>query len=187
MSKSPLRRRLGLIAGALETNAYRVVEIIPSNIVRILFLRLLGGAVGRGVAINHGIQVRVPRRLAIGNDVFLAEDVILDARGGLSIGDHTSINSRAQIWTAQHDWQAPDFAYVQAPTSIGAWCWISANVVVLPGVTIGEGTVVAAGSVVTKDLEPWILAAGTPARKIRDRPNVRGYRLNAAANKNWFW
>lgn len=187
MSKSPLRRRLGLIAGALETNAYRVIEIIPINVVRILTLRLLGATVGRGVAINHGIQVRVPRRLAIGNDVFLAEDVILDARGGLSIGDHTSINSRAQIWTAQHDWQAPDFAYVQAPTSIGAWCWISANVVVLPGVTIGEGTVVAAGSVVTKDLEPWILAAGTPARKIRDRPDVRGYRLNAAANKNWFW
>ncbi|KQN33746.1 hypothetical protein ASG37_16475 [Sphingomonas sp. Leaf407] len=187
MAKSPLRRKLGLIAGSLETSLYRVVQIIPVNIVRILCLRLLGARVGAGIAVNHGLQVRVPRRIAIGDDVFLAEDVILDGRGGLTIGAHTSINSRAQIWTAQHDWASPDFAFVSAPTVIGDYCWISANVVVLPGVTIGEGTVVAAGSVVTKDLEPWILAAGVPARKIRDRPDVRGYRLDAAANKNWFW
>ncbi len=187
MGKSPFRRKLGLIAGSLETSVYRVVQVIPFNIVRILCLRLLGAQVGGGCAINHGLQVRVPRRIAIGGDVFLAEDVILDGRGGLKIGTHTSINSRAQIWTAQHDWSSPDFAFVSAPTDIGDYCWISANVIVLPGVTIGEGTVVAAGSVVTKSLEPWILAAGVPARKIRDRPEVRGYRLDAAANKNWFW
>lgn len=185
--KIPLRKKLGLIAGSLETALYRLVSVIPVNVVRIACLRLLGARIGKGVAINHGLQVRVSRRIRVDEDVFIAEDVILDGRGGLAIGAHTSINSRAQIWTAQHDWQAPDFAYVQAATSIGAWCWISANVVVLPGVTIGEGTIVAAGSVVTKDLEPWILAAGVPARKIRDRPDVRGYRLHAAANKNWFW
>lgn len=187
MQKSPLRLRLGLIAGAMETNLYRLVSIVPLNVVRIVCLRLLGARIGRGIAVNHGIQIRVPRRIVLGDDVFLAEDVILDGRGGLRIGSHTSINSRAQIWTAQHDWQAPDFAYVQATTTIGAWCWISANVIVLPGVTIGEGAVIAAGSVVTKDVEPWVLAAGVPARKIRDRPNVRGYQLGAAANKNPFW
>lgn len=187
MTKSPLRRKLGLIAGSLETCLYHVVQVIPVNIVRILSLRMLGAKIGKGVAINHGLQVRVPRRIDMGDDVFIAEDVILDARGGLTIGAHTSINSRVQIWTAQHDWQCPDFAYVHAPTRIGSHCWISAGVIVLPGVTIGEGAVVAAGSVVTKDLEPWILAAGVPARKLRDRLVVRDYQLDAAANKNWFW
>lgn len=187
MPKSWLRRKLGLIAGSLETSLYRVVQVIPVNIVRILCLRMMGARIGAGVAINHGLQIRVARRIAMGDDIFVAEDVILDARGGITIGAHTSINSRVQIWTAQHDWQSPDFAYVQAPIRIGSHCWISAGVIILPGVSIGEGTVVAAGSVVTKDLEPWILAGGVPARKLRDRPVVRDYRLNAAVNKNWFW
>jgi putative colanic acid biosynthesis acetyltransferase WcaF len=185
--KSPMRQRLNSVAASLQISFYRLVDILPLNITRILCLKALGSKVSWQVAINHGLQIRLPHRITIGGDVFVAEDVILDGRGGLTIGEHVSINSRVQIWTAQHDWQSPTFAYVQAPVSIGDHCWISASAIILPGVTIGEGAVVAAGSVVVADVDPWTLVGGVPAKKLRDRPVVNKYLLNARRNKVLFW
>jgi putative colanic acid biosynthesis acetyltransferase WcaF len=172
------RQRLGGLAASLQITIYRLVDIIPLNFTRIICLKLLGAKMGWNVAINHDLQ---------GNDIFIAEDVILDGRGGLKIGDHVSINSRVQIWTAQHDWESPKFAYVQAPVVIGSHCWISASAIILPGITIGEGAVVAAGSVVVSDVAPWTLVGGVPAKKLRDRPLVDAYELNARKNKVLFW
>jgi acetyltransferase-like isoleucine patch superfamily enzyme len=91
-----------------------------------------------------------------------------------------------QIWTAQHDWQSADFAYVSAPVRIGDRAWICSRSIILPGVTIGEGAVVAAGSVVSKDVAPWTLVGGNPARKLRDRPPA-SYILGARNSKMWWW
>lgn len=182
-----IRKKLGLIAGSAEMVIIHLVSVLPSNALRLLAIRSWGGSIGRNTAIHHGLQVRVARRLQLGEDCFVAEDVVLDARGGLSIGNHVSINSGVQIWTAQHDWESPDFAYVAAPVTIGDRAWISARAVILPGVTIGDGAVVAAGAVVTRDVEAWTLVGGTPAKFIRKRPLVDGYRLNARQNKAWWW
>ena len=185
--KSPLRQRIGHIAGSLQMASYRLIDIIPTSVTRALFLRSMGMTIGKDVAINHGIQVRLPHRITIGDDVFLAEDLILDGRGDLTVGSHSSFASRAQVWTAQHDWKSPDFAYVSAPVTIGSYCWIGPSAIVLPGVKIGDGAVVAAGSIVVADVDPWTLVGGNPARKLRDRPNVREYRLNPRRNKVLFW
>jgi putative colanic acid biosynthesis acetyltransferase WcaF len=144
------------------------------------------GDLGKGVSIYHGLTVMAARRLKIGNDVFIAENVQLDARGGLTIGSHVSINKNAQIWSAQHDWKSPTFAYVAAPVVIGDWAWVCSGAIILPGRTIGEGAIVAAGAVVTKDVPPWTLVGGNPARVVAQRPKVH-YRLDATDNKLWWW
>jgi putative colanic acid biosynthesis acetyltransferase WcaF len=185
--KSKMRSKMGLIAGSLQLLLYRIVDLIPFGITRILLLKLMGAKLTLNTAINHGIQWRLPHRVTIGDDVFLAEDLILDARGGLIIGSHVSINSRVQIWTAQHDWQSPEFTYISSATTIGNHCWICSGSIILPGVKIGEGAVIAAGSVVTNDVLPWTLVGGSPARKLKDRPKVDQYSLEARRNKMLFW
>ena len=121
------------------------------------------------------------------DDCFVAEGVVLDARGGLRIGAHTSINSAVQIWTAQHDVRSEDFEYVARPVEVGDHCWISARSTVLPGVVVGRGTVVAAGAVVSASLPAWTLCGGVPAKPIAERPMVDGYVLDASRNKVWWW
>lgn len=188
MTRVPgLRTRLGLIAGSGELCSIALLSYLPNRLARLLVLRAWGARVSWRIALHHGLQVRAARRLAIGDDVFIAEGVVLDARGGIRIGASVSINSGVQIWTAQHDWRAADFAYVSAPVSIGHHCWISARVIVLPGVTIGDGAVVAAGAVVTKDVPPWTLVGGNPARVLRERPVHDRYSLDAVRQKPWWW
>lgn len=182
-----VRRRLGLVAGSAELCSTTLLSYVPSRVFRIALLRLWGARVKWDVALHHGLQVRAARRLRIDHDAFVAEGVVLDARGGIAIGAHTSINTDVQIWTAQHDWRSADFAYSASPVRIGHHCWISARVIVLPGVSVGDGAVVAAGAVVTKDVEPWTLVGGNPARVLRERPKDLTYDLDAAEQKPWWW
>jgi putative colanic acid biosynthesis acetyltransferase WcaF len=182
-----IRKRLGLIAGSLEVVSIHLASFVPSNSFRIFVLRLCGAHIGRNCAVHHGLQVRAPRKLHLGDDCFIAENVVLDARGGLTIGAHVSVNSGAQIWTAQHDWRSPSFAYTSSPVTIGDRAWISARATVLPGLKIGDGSVVAAGAVVSRDVDEWTLVGGVPAKKLAARPIVDNYSLLARQNKIWWW
>lgn len=181
------RKRIGLIFGSFEMVMIAFVGFIPVNVVRLSALRLLGARIGRGCAVHHGLQMRTCRSVSIGDDCFIAEHVVLDGRGGLTIGSHVSINSGTQIWTAQHDLRSPDFAYVAAEVRIGDRAWVNSRAIILPGVVIGTGAVVAAGAVVTKDVEPWTVVGGVPAKPIGQRPVVDSYRLEARKNKVWWW
>lgn len=175
------------VASSLEINSIWLASFTPINAFRIATLRFWGASIGNGVAIHRGLQVRCARKLVIGDDCFVAEDVCLDARGGLVIERSVSVNTGAQIWTAQHDWRSKDFAYVSAPVHIGHHSWISARSVIIPGSSIGEGTVVAAGAVVTKDAPPWSLLGGNPAKVIGSRPVVDTYKLEASRSKLLWW
>ncbi|MDR0837613.1 MAG: hypothetical protein LBM94_05350 [Propionibacteriaceae bacterium] len=184
MSIRSVVRRVGASA---EIVSIHIASYVPVQAFRILVLRLWGARIGRGVAISHGLTVRGARALVIEDDVYIAESVVLDARGGLSIGASTSINAGAQLWSAQHDWQDADFAYVKSTTSVGHHCWICSRAVVLPGVSVGNGTVVGAGAVVSTSLPEWHLAVGVPAAAIRERPKGLQYRLMAHKNKPLWW
>jgi acetyltransferase-like isoleucine patch superfamily enzyme len=114
------------------------------------------------------------RNLIIGDDVDLALGVLITTNGGVTIGSRTLIGYRAQIISANHripPAHGPIFGsgHDKKPVNIGADAWIGANVIVMPGVTIGEGAVIAGGSVVTKDIPAYTIAAGVPARPIRLR------------------
>ncbi len=89
-----------------------------------------------------------------------------------------NLSSNVSIYTEQHDHKDPQFRCTQSydkSVHIGDRAWIGSNVVILPGVTVGEGAVCCAGCVVTKDVEPYAVVAGIPAKKVNDRPKNLQY------------
>lgn len=145
------------------------------NGMKSIFLRAAGARVGGRVVYYPGVWISAPvRGLEIGDDVDLAYGVLITTPGGVSIGARTLVGYRTQILSANHVIPpAPGrifgAGHATAQVRIGADVWIGANCLILPGVSIGEGAVVAGGSIVTKDIPAYAIAAGIPARVIRDR------------------
>lgn len=146
---------------------------IWSTRVRGLLLRV-GGASFRRVAVWPGLQVYGDLAyVSIGAGSIVNANVRLDANAPITVGTNVGLAYGVTIVTAHHAMGSSEqrFGPIEVmPVSIGNGSWIGANVVVLPGVTIGNGVVVAAGSVVTKDLEADAIYGGTPARLIRQIP-----------------
>ena len=124
-------------------------------------------------------------RFLNGRKIFLGErnvinwGCVLDGRKfAVRTGNDVSIGPEATILTLGHNPQSPDFADLGGDVTIGDHVWIAYRAVSLPGVTIGEGAVVAAGAVVTRDVEPFAIVAGVPARKIGERSRNLDYKLN---------
>ncbi|MDZ4200159.1 MAG: DapH/DapD/GlmU-related protein [Kiritimatiellia bacterium] len=158
--------------------AYLVLRSLgrfPSQTVRRIALRAFGAAIGRGAVLYGGFEIRSPRKLKIGANTVIGHRATLDARGGLEIGSRVNLSSEVMLWTAQHDYRDPAFKAVFEPVRIGDYAWLGPRCIVLPGVTIGEGAVVAAGAVVTKEVEPYTVVGGVPAVKIADRPKGLNY------------
>jgi maltose O-acetyltransferase len=171
--KAHLRR----LRNGLRLALLRAVGHMPSHHARLFFYRRFGMTIGRRSWIYKGAEVRNPRGITIGDDVVVGHDAVLDGRGGLHIEDNVNLSTGVWIWTMQHDYKSPRFAAVSAPVRVRADSWLSARVIVLPGVEIGRGAVVAAGAVVTKSVEPWSLNGGVPAKRIGDRDITIEYRL----------
>jgi maltose O-acetyltransferase len=109
------------------------------------------------------------RGITIGRRTIINQQVCLDGRGGLAIGNYVDISPGVWILTDSHDMNDPQFPEVLAPVKIEDHAWIGSRALILPGVTVGEGAVVAAGAVVTGDVEPYCVVAGVPARQIGRR------------------
>jgi len=137
-------------------------------------LRRLGAKIGKRVVFYPGLWIMPVRNLVLGDDVDLAYGVLITTSGGVSIGDRTMVGYRTQILSSQHTipprpqrmFDMPD---ERAPVKVERDVWIGGNCMILPGVTIGEGAVVAAGSVVVKDVAPFTIVGGSPAKLIRKR------------------
>lgn len=136
---------------------------------RRFLLRLFGAKIGKGVRIQGGARVWQPWRLSIGDFSWVDSGVSLYSADDISIGANAVISEGSFICTASHDISSPTFGLLTKPVSIGDCAWIAARATVLPGVSIGEGAVVAACSVVTKDAPPWTVVAGNPAKPIASR------------------
>lgn len=157
--------------------------LVPSNHLRKWFYKIAGAEMRKNVVLHIGVQARSPWNLQIGKGSVIGDHCTLDARSGLVIGDNVNISSNVSIWTLQHDYRNSDFA---CPSSgerrldvrIDDRVWLGCNVIVLPGVTIGEGAVCCGGCVVTKNVEPYSVVAGIPAKKIGERPKELRYEFN---------
>ena len=114
-------------------------------------------------------KVWAPWNLELGSFVAIDDSVNLYTAEKITIGTKVAISREAFICTASHDIARPNRPLVAAPIRICDGVWIGARAIVLPGVTIGEGAVVAAGAVVTKDVEPWTVVGGNPAKFIKKR------------------
>lgn len=144
------------------------------NRVKAVFLRTLGARVGRRVVFYSGAWIFPGRGLTIGDDVDISKDVLITTAGGVEVGARTLVGYRTQILSTNHvipedGSRIFDSGHVGDRVVIGEDCWIGGSCVILPGVRIGDGAVVAAGSVVTKDVLPYAVVGGNPARVIRVR------------------
>ena len=167
--------------GAYLAVANCAVSRIPFNSVRgLLYRSLFLVRMGPGSAIHMGCCVMKPRRIQIGRNSLINARCTLDGRMGLTIGDNVDIAMETAILTLGHDVQSPDYATTGGPVAIGDRACIFTRALILPGVAIGEGAVVAAGSVVTRDVPPYAIVAGAPARKIGDRRRDLDYTLRVS-------
>jgi acetyltransferase-like isoleucine patch superfamily enzyme len=102
----------------------------------------------------------------------------LDNKGGIFIGENVSISQEVMILSADHDLDSPAFIGRERPVYIEDYAWIGSRAIIMPGVTVGKGAVVAAGAVVTRSVEPYTVVAGVPAKKIRMRPEGINYQID---------
>jgi acetyltransferase-like isoleucine patch superfamily enzyme len=156
------------------------VGYLPSHRVRNAAYRRAGLILPSSSSVHWRAEFYAPERIVVGDHCTIGDSCFLDGRSGLGIGDDVNLGSHVTIYTRQHDVDSPDFAEVGAPVRIGRYAWVASYAIVLPGVTIGEGAVVAAGAVVTKDVEPYVLVGGNPARPIRSRSRGLRYHLGYA-------
>ena len=154
----------------------RCVAILPSHRVRNFLLRRVYGLKLDAKAILHkGFRLRKPNQISIGFGTVVGERCELDGRCGITLGRHVNVSSEVLMYTLQHDTQSLTFATKGGSIRVEDYAWISVRAVVLPGVTIGEGAVVAAGAVVTKDVPPYTIVGGVPAVPLGSRPKGLDY------------
>ncbi|MBO1267705.1 acyltransferase [Arthrobacter cavernae] len=153
-----------------------VVTQVPSHNVRVGFLRAFGAEIGADSAVFRGTTVLGIRQLKIGEACVVSFRCLLDARGGLTIGNNVVIASDTQFITAHHEPNSDDFAAVTTPTVIEDSVWIASRSTILGGITVGKGAVVGACSLVRKSVEAMDIVAGVPAEVRGQRTSSLDYR-----------
>lgn len=143
--------------------------LVPLHTVRLLVYKLAGVKIGSGSRIHIGARFFYPANVIIGKDTIIGDNVFLDGRDKLIIGDHVDIASQVMILNSEHDINSEDFHATQAPIKIGDYVFIGARAIILPGVIIGKGAIIAAGAVVTKDVTDFAIVGGVPAQVIGER------------------
>tara|TARA_X000000950_G_C13874360_1_gene644205 strand:+ start:51 stop:593 length:543 start_codon:yes stop_codon:yes gene_type:complete len=148
----------------------KLLSHFPSHHFRNFILRFFFNLkLDKGAVLYSGFVLRKPRKINIGRGTVIGYNCELDGRMGLSIGKNVNISSDVKFYTLQHDYNSSDFSGTGASINVEDYAWVSARSTVLPGVNIGKGAVIAAGSIVTKNVDPYTIVAGVPAKKIGER------------------
>jgi len=169
---------LRMVYCAYLSVANHMVNRIPFNSVRCFFYRWVYFVkIGRGSAIHMGVRMHRPRWISIGHHTLINPQCTLDGRRRLTIGNNVDIAAQTAIFTLGHDLQDPAYEVIGKAVVIEDYACIFSRATILPGVRIGQGAAVAAGSVVTRDVEPYTIVAGNPARKIGERNRDLSYTL----------
>ena len=171
-----LRRHHLSLANKLARSVWQVVWLLlyrPTPRLfhpwRCLLLRLFGAKLGRAVHPYPSARIWAPWNLEMGDHACLSEGVDCYCVAPIRIGAHTTVSQYSFLCTASHDYTRADMPLVTAPITIGERAWITADVFVGPGVTIGDGAVVTARSSVFTDIPPWVVARGNPAVPVKAR------------------
>jgi maltose O-acetyltransferase len=137
---------------------------------------------GSNVRFKGELQIEFPQNVSLGEKVYIGPNVLLDGRGGITIGDNTTIGCNVVILSANHDYQSNALpyehnVYIHKAVIIGRNVWIGANALIIPGVSIGDGAIIAAGTVVTSNVEPLAIVGNQPMRIIKYRNRQHYERL----------
>jgi putative colanic acid biosynthesis acetyltransferase WcaF len=141
---------------------------------RSFLLRLFGAKVGRGAHVYPGAKIWAPWNVEIGDETGVADGATLYSQGKITLGRRVVISQGAHLCAGTHDYEKRGFPLVTAPITVGDEAWIAAEAFVHPGVTIGEGAVIGARSVVTKDMPAWTVCAGFPCKPLKARRRTEG-------------
>ena len=170
---------LRVIAGSVFSYTYNNwIGSIPSRSIRKVYLRQYLGELGTGTSVQMNCRFLNGRKVHLGERNVINFGSLLDGRHyEIRTGSDVSIGPEASILTLGHDPQSAGFSDRGGPVIIGNRVWIAYRAIILPGITIGEGAVIAAGAVVTQDVEPYAIVAGSPARKVGERQKDLIYKL----------
>ena len=158
-----------------------IAGCVPLHGYRKFIYRIFGIKIGKGSTIHMKARFYDPRNIVIGEDTIIGEGAVLDGRDKLLIGNHVDIATDVMIYNSQHDVNQEYFAATNAPVKIEDYVFIGPRVIILAGVNIGRGAIVGAGAVVTKDVPPYAIVGGVPAKIIGERRNKDlHYRLGRA-------
>lgn len=173
--------RLLSIGLDLELMFLRWVGYFPFHFIRKIIYKIAGVKIGRGSTLHMWAAFYDPSHIEIGEDTIIGDHAFLDGREKISIGNHVDIASSVMIYSGKHDYESEDFHPVFSPVVIEDYVFIGPRVIIQPGVSIGKGAIVAAGAVVTKNVAPYAIVGGVPAKMIGERKQKElHYRLGWA-------
>ena len=152
-----------------------IINKLPSRHIRRWFYQMLGAKFGKSCFPCRRVEILLPKGLELGDGVTVGWFAELDARGGIKVGHDTNISSHAKLITGSHDIDDSDFTADFLPIHIGHHVWIGTGAMILQGVRIGDGAIVAAGALVNKDVPPFTVVGGVPAKCLRERNGEFNY------------
>ncbi|MDF2430505.1 MAG: hypothetical protein JWP44_136 [Mucilaginibacter sp.] len=156
-----------------------LVSKIPSHTFRLWFYRVfMKFSIGKKAAIFLNCSFDCSGSFKLGNNSVINSKCRFDNRGGVIIGDNVSVSQNVIILTADHDMDSITFEGRTNKVVIEDYAWIGTRAMILPGVTIGRGAVVAAGAIVSKNVTPFSVVAGVPAKVIKNRNKTVNYTLD---------
>lgn len=165
-----------VLAAFIKYCTNHIISHIPFYGIRHIWYRtILGWKIEAGASILMGQYIQMAgirssgKKVVIGADSVINHRCLLYTTGGLIIGKHVSISSGVWLVTGSHDINDPQFPATFRPIVIEDYVWIGMRATILAGLTIGQGSVIMAGAVVTKDVPPYSIVGGVPARVIKER------------------
>ena len=156
----------------------------PSSGLKIVLLKLFGAKIGTGVIVKPGVNIKHPWFLTIGDHTWIGERVWLDNTfAPITLGPNVCLSQGVYLCTGNHDWTDPAFGLLERPLTIEVGAWVGAGAKVLPGAFVANHSIVAAGAVLSKPTEPFMIYAGNPAQAVKRRVIREGNKVQRGAKK----
>ena len=160
-----IKRKFWQFVGLIFFRPFSGILFIPW---RNLILKLFGAKIGRGSVIYASVKILAPWNLSIGEKSTIGPHVELHIDKTI-IGSKVTISQRSYLCSGSHDISSLNLPFISAPIIIEDFAWIGAESFIMMGVTIGKGAIVGARASVYKDVEPWTVVGGNPAKFIKKR------------------
>jgi putative colanic acid biosynthesis acetyltransferase WcaF len=165
------RGRTMLVVAVWDLMQTFLIHLSPHGMFawRRLLYRLFGAKIGNNVRMRKSVTCNYPWKLSIGDNSWIGDEVNLYCLERISIGANVVVSQQAYICTGSHDPTDPAFGLKVNPVQIKDGAWLAVGALVMPGLIIGEGALIGARAVLTKDAKPWTVYMGCPARPAGER------------------
>ncbi|NTS39534.1 colanic acid biosynthesis acetyltransferase WcaF [Flavisolibacter sp. BT320] len=164
-----MKNRLARVVWNLVYLVFFRLSPRPLHRWRSFLLRLFGARIGKGVHVYPGVRIWAPWNLEVGDETGIANGVTLYSQGQISLGRRVVVSQGAHLVAGTHDYTDPGFPLITKPITIKDHVWVAAEAFIHPGVTIEEGAVIGARSVVSRDMPAWMVCAGHPCTPQKER------------------